>query len=306
LAIALSLGVSILGVVYRYYKNCSATDNGGNRAAEARGKEQKGAVDNEVANEAIRQALLKPILEVGEIGDVKEICANARSFVELSQGNDTVEEVEPHLYADFYRDYEALRVWGEGFGNLEALRVLTIRLLFNRRRDNGDYNAAEHEVAESLYWKALAGALGRVQHNIELHLCGNSFDGTSFTNFVQVIRGVSTIRSFRCIITIFYELSKILMSTLASMTSLENVTLLACEILDDGEVPELTNLLKSPSLRSIEFAGMYFVSSLSRAMQAAFEEGSFVTKLQFAHCSMGEIDGSANEIAILRALVFRH
>jgi hypothetical protein len=210
---------------------------------------------------------------------------NARYFAKLSQENDTVQEVALCQDNNFHRDYKALRVFGEGLGNLGALQVLTLSFRKSEpyRYETSDDLAEREVVDDSLYWQAFAGALGRVQHHIELRLdcCGR----TSFTNLAQTIQGVSTIHTFHSGYTIPCDLAKALMSTLASLPSLENVTLgfLGEEALD-VEFPELTNLLKSPSLRFIEFSEMHFVSGLSRALQTAFEEGSFVTDLRFTDC----------------------
>jgi hypothetical protein len=78
------------------------------------------------------------------------------------------------------------------------------------------------------------------------------------------------------------------MSALASLPSLENVTLGSFGGYEDGFHPHcafraLTNLLKSPSLRSIEFSTSNFRSDGSKALLAAFEEGSVVTTLRLAY-----------------------
>jgi hypothetical protein len=90
-------------------------DNGGDRSTEIDEEEQTEEVDAE-AMEVIRRALLRTTLEIGGIedDDVNEICGNAPSFVILSQGNDTVQEIMLYLYGDYHRDYKMLRVLGEG------------------------------------------------------------------------------------------------------------------------------------------------------------------------------------------------
>jgi hypothetical protein len=86
-------------------------DNGGGIDPEADEEEQTEAFDA-VAMEAIRQALLGKILKIGDMEDANEIWINARSFVKLSQGNDTIQEVVLYQYGDCYRDYKTLRVLG--------------------------------------------------------------------------------------------------------------------------------------------------------------------------------------------------
>jgi hypothetical protein len=154
------------------------------------------------------------------------------------------------------------------FGNLEALRVLTIHFVWGCRHDGrrfhkGGGDGNYHEV-ELIYWQAFASALGRVRQHIELRFDGSyNQQKIDFAAFAVAIQGVSTIRTFY--FTGEYDTywqANTLMSALASLPSLEKVTLGS---FDNAEVhaayasfPGLTNLLKSSSLRSIEFSGFYF------------------------------------------------
>jgi hypothetical protein len=270
------------------------SDNGANTALEAGEEEQTEAIDN-VAMEKIRQALRGTTLEIeADLRRPLEILANARSFVELSQGNNTVQDVVLYRCTRRYynHDYETLRVLGEVVGNLEALQRLTIYLIYGSRNNRTEHE--DPEVAESLYWQAFAGVLGRVRHPIELRLYGQFFGDTFLHNFAAAMQGASTIRTFRSGQEVVpWEKSDILMSALASLPSLENVTLESFDYDEDlpptGGFPGLTNLLKSPSLRSIEFSGIKFTRHVSWALQAAFEEGSFVNNLRFTDCGcMGD------------------
>ena len=200
-------------------------NNGDDRATESGEEEQAEKVDA-VAIEAIRQALLETTLKIGKRGDddASKICGNAPSFMRLSQGNDTVKEVVLYLHGDYHHDYKILRVLGKSFGNLRALRVVTI---YSHRfvcRNEGDDDLADYRVAESLYWQAFTGALGRVRHPIEFRLEGNYCD--CIEDFAVAIQGVSTIQSFHFgENTVLRESADILMSALASLPSLESVTL---------------------------------------------------------------------------------
>jgi hypothetical protein len=92
------------------------SDNAGDRAV--------GKVVDSVAMEAIRQALLDTTYEIEKRGDVVNgIFANAHSFVKLSQGNDTVQNLVLYRYEDSHRDSKTLLVLGEGFVHLEAART---------------------------------------------------------------------------------------------------------------------------------------------------------------------------------------
>lgn len=84
------------------------------------------------------------------------------------------------------------------------------------------------------------------------------------------------------------------MSALASLPSLESVVLRYLNYEKAGEYRGLTNLLKMPSLKVIEFTGIHFTSGRGRALLAAFEEGSFVAQLRFIGCSLG-LGGDGND-----------
>jgi hypothetical protein len=247
--------------------------NGGDTPPEADEEEQAEAVDN-VAMEVIRQCLRGTTLEIGGKEDANSIFDNASSFVKLSQGNDTVQEVVLNLHGDCHRVYNIMRVLADGFDNLEALRVLTICPKF----DDDDDDHAGHEEVHSLYHKALTCALSRVRCHVELRLVEDWPERFYFNKFTEALKGLSTIRTFHSYDdAVDWESADILMASLASMPSLENVTLGSFwyeRRPPAGEFPALTNLLKSPSLRSIEFSRIQLTSGLSRALQAAFEEGS--------------------------------
>jgi hypothetical protein len=162
-----------------------------------------------------------------------------------------------------------------------------LRFVLSTRDDDGD----DSEVADSLYWQALNGVLGRLRHSIGLRLVGKYWKDIDFTIFAVAMEGVSTIRTFHSSNFVSCESGSTLMSALASLPSLENVTLGSFHVDTDvgraSELRGLTNLLKSPSLRSIEFSNFIFTRVRSLALLAAFEEGSFVTNLRFTCCNAG-------------------
>jgi hypothetical protein len=310
-----------LGVDYNHYNKCSASeeqvtieqdhvchsyiatmsDNGGGAAPEA-GEEELAKAVHAVEMETIRQALLETNLEIGEIGDVNKIYGNARSFVKLSQGNDTVQEVVLYQYDDYHRDYKTLRVLGKGFGNLEALQVLTIRKVYyeDRNGTNDDDDKPDVAAGASSYWQALTGALDRLGHNIELRL-----DGDGCKEIAAAIQGLSTIRAFHSGHDITWQTAYTLISALVSLPSLENVTLgsfFGEELGLSQNLTNLTNLLKSPSLRSIEFITSHITELVSYALSAAFKEGSCVTDLRFTNCYHRE-DSDYALIETIRTLV---
>jgi hypothetical protein len=91
-------------------------------------------------------------------------------------------------------------------------------------RDAGDDDDYELEVAAPPYWQALNGILGRLRHYIELRLDGNSWDFINFIDFTVALEGVSTIRTFHSG-SVPWETANSLISALASLPSLENVTM---------------------------------------------------------------------------------
>jgi hypothetical protein len=291
------------------------SDNGGDRSTEIDEEEQTEEVDAE-AMEVIRQSLRGTTLEIGDRGDVNGIFANARSFVKLSKGNDTVQEVLLYLYEDSCRDYKTLCVLVNGLGNLEGLRVLTILSMHVRRgyvhSDEEDDDVVDDDEVESLYQQAFASAFGRVRLPIELRLVGSYGWGRLYFK-LAAIRGVSNIRSFRSFENaVSWEDADTLMAALASLPSLDHVTLGSfCRYYEEGNLPPveewlgLTNLLKSPSLRSIEFSKFKFTSSASRALLSAFEEGSSVTCLLFTNCNLvleDDVDDNPQAATIVQAL----
>jgi hypothetical protein len=276
------------------------SDNGGDTDAEIDEEEPMEEVDA-LAMEAIRQALLDTTLEIGRMGDAQDTFTNARSVVKLSQGNDTVKHICLYLYVDSYRDHKMLHILGEGVGNLKALQEITIIQVY-ARRDMVDDDHAEREEATSLYWQAFASVLGQVCSNqIELHLTGNFLGGINYTHFAAAIQGVSTIQYFQSDPNaVPRESVNTLMLALASLPSLVYVELGSFGFEEPGDCRGLTDLLKSPSLQYIEFCQVHFTRALSHAVLAGFEEGSFVAKLTFSNCSLGN-DGDTI-LALLQAL----
>jgi hypothetical protein len=123
-----------------------------------------------------------------------------------------------------------------------------------------------------------------------------------FSSFI----GVSTIRTFHSAKdAVSWEYADMLMDTLASLPSLKKLTLgsFSGEAPHaggpDGEFPELTNLLESSSLRSVEFSEFNFTSGISRALLAAFEEGTSVINLLFTNCSLVWEDYDNSQAATL-------
>jgi hypothetical protein len=148
----------------------------------------------------IRKDFLKTSLTIRPVGETF-----AEYFVKHSQGYGTVQEVVLYLDEDLHCNYKSLGLLGKGFGNLGALRVLTMCFLPsmdpeppNQGGESLD-QARVREAATSLYWEAVTGILRRIPNRIELRLHGNSLGGINESNFTKIavtIQGVSTVGTF--------------------------------------------------------------------------------------------------------------
>jgi hypothetical protein len=110
--------------------------------------------------------------------------------------------------------------------------------------------------------------------------------------FVQAIHGHPTITNFEGGCGRFpYESMSMLYSVLATLPALESVQLYA-QATHDGSTlvnPEtLTELLRVPTLRSVNFSSFYFTHALCQATGNALTEGTEITNLEFEECSFSD------------------
>jgi hypothetical protein len=109
-------------------------------------------------------------------------------------------------------------------------------------------------------------------------------------SFARAIHGHPTITSFKGGEDFPYKYVDTLFSALATLPALESITLFSRGHHTGPEEsalanPEsLTNLLRSPSLRSVCFTSFYFTRALCQAAANAFMEGTAVTKIEFRVC----------------------
>jgi hypothetical protein len=216
--------------------------------------------------------------------DFSGMLAQVNSFVALSQGNNTIGYVKLFPFYDVHH-YE-LWVWdkvGQGVGNLKSLQRLTIGV------DGPD-------------WEILARILPHIQNKIELHIVSMRTEGTEdkMRTFARAIQGYPTIESVTADFS--FESAASLCSALSTLPNLESVLLTQQRLnMGRGEVPtfrapeSITEFLRAPSLRIVEFRRSCFTSSLCQATAMALRQGSSITSLVLSQCSFAE--GGSEQIA---------
>jgi hypothetical protein len=204
------------------------------------------------------------------------------SFVALSQGNDTIKRVRLHLHDIDPGNYELWDKVGQGVGNLKSLSVLGI--YFDSRAD----------------WEILARILPHIQSKIELQFDGGSIVRTedNMRAFARAIQGHPAIVAITA--GFFFNDAATLWAALATLPNLESAVLDHQQLFSE-EVPtfrspeSVTEFLRAPSLRSVEFGCTCFTSSLCQATAMALRQGSSITSLILCSCSFPE--GGSEEIA---------
>jgi hypothetical protein len=230
----------------------------------------------EDTSKKIRNALCKFYLRLDKSHDVTGIFEDVDSFVELSQGNTGVQLVDISPNDEDAGNYELWDKVGRGVGNLKSLNRLAIC--------PSNYND----------WEILTRILRHIRHNIMLVIYSGHIRGTEdMRAFVAAIQGHPAITSVDTRGSFRFELTGILCSALATLPNLEDVTLWHLP-LGREEVPELgrpesvTELLRAPFLRSVEFYYSSFTNALCEATANALKEGAAITSLKFHRCSFTE------------------
>jgi hypothetical protein len=214
----------------------------------------------------------------------------ADAFVTLSRDNKRVEEIDLCLSPD-PEDAHRYAIWdkiAEAIGNLKALQTISIQ-------DTSGIDNNEEDVPD---WEILACILRRLRRGIYLRMEDGAPRtwGETLPDFFKVIHGQAMITGF-CTGNAFpFRCLDILCSTLLTLPALESLSFEQ----DDGEGPEegqslesLVKLLKSPSLREVEFDYIDFTNTLCQVVAR-----SEITALRFGKCSFPEGGSSA----IARAL----
>jgi hypothetical protein len=224
------------------------------------------------------------------------ILSHIDCFVGQSQGNVSINEVFLYPYPAF--DDHDDGVWdkfGQAVGNLQALDTLHMIYTpnYGRNRDDDD---ADADVVPVPNWEILARILSHVRQKITLiNLSVAARSAEESRSFARAIHGHPSITRFKGGQDFPYESVDTLYSALATLPALESIRLASRghHTRPDEESalanPEsLTDLLRSPSLRSVNFFRFYFTRALCQAAANAFMEGSSVTGLEFVQCSFSD------------------
>jgi hypothetical protein len=111
--------------------------------------------------------------------------------------------------------------------------------------------------------------------------------------FARAIQGHSAITRLNCYRNFSHETLDTLSSALATLPSLEGVCIYYCQSLNRDDVPtfrdkvptfqrpeSITDLLRAPSLRSVEISGLCFPRRICEATAIALRQGSSITSLR--------------------------
>jgi hypothetical protein len=218
--------------------------------------------------------------------DYARVFAEVDSFVALSHGNDTISRVtlSPYDRAD-PGNYEFWDKVGQGVGNLKSLHTLRIYLIDSLGEPD---------------WEIVARILPHIQNKIELRVHNGYIEGIEdMRAFARAIQGHPAITNFNAVVC--FEDTATLCSALTTLPNLEYV-LLTQQRLGRGErVPtyqspeSITEFLRAPSLRGLEFRSFCFTGSLCQATAIALRQGSSITSLVLALCYFPE--GGSEHIA---------
>jgi hypothetical protein len=237
--------------------------------------------------EVIRQSLRETTLKIDWGKDNDGIFANVDSFVEITEGNEFVQRADLDLYWNDYskRGLQTMEDWdklGKGIGNLQALKELNIC-----GTNDGD------DEEEPPNFETLARVLRHVWQNITIFL--NLWDTRrAAERFAGAIRGHPTIQRFETSESFDDASLGLLLPALATLPALESIDLEAECVLACDHPEQLTALLLSRSLRSVELVSFDLTNAACQAVAYALKRGSPVTRLFLRDCAFP--DGGAGSI----------
>jgi hypothetical protein len=227
-----------------------------------------------------------------DVDTIAMILKHIDCFVEASQGNSKVQKLCFRPSALIYHDDNVCDKLGEAVGNLQGLKRLVISTRSTRFGING-----HHEDGIGLpirAWEKLARILSRVQQNVSIELYDNSdvWAAGDVRAFARVIRGHPMITHFDSgkTLPVPHESLDTLYSALATLPDLQSIQLFNRRQHTRPEGESLTELLRAPALRSVDFGQQFFGVSLftpgyCQAIANAFMEGTAITRLKFTRCS---------------------
>jgi hypothetical protein len=242
---------------------------------------------------AREQLLGESYLSLDE-GTISWIANNIDCFVSQSRGNVSVREVilQKHAFNGHGDD-----VWdkvGQAVGNLQALE--TLRIIYYKNHDVD---------SPTLVWEILGRILSRVRQKIKVVLDSSDDWAVGEVQALgRAIRGHPTITYVETCYNLPYESMDSFYAALATLPALESVKLTLLREIEDvmtlAQHESLTELLRVPSLRSVNFTHFDFTPALCQATANALIEGTAITKLMFSRCTF-----SAGECAAIMASGFR-
>jgi hypothetical protein len=222
---------------------------------------------------------------------------NIDSFVALSQKKTSVEIVVLYPFDSDAGNYEFWDKAGQIVGNLIELKTLQI----NARNEGGD-------EARTPDWEILTRILPYLRRKVELFFIKNGFEAEleEIQGLARVIHGHSMISEFRSQMDFTFANFIPWCSTLATLPHLERVALGLWEPETEDELvlvnlEPLTELLRAPALRFVEFKHFYFTDALCRATATALEEGSSIIDMTFQYdCTFPDGGGAIIANALKR------
>jgi hypothetical protein len=245
--------------------------------------------------DSIREVLTGGTIRLERLDDDTGIFDQVDAFVNLSRGNELVEEVVLFPFTDPGDDISGnhrYAIWekiAEGISNLQALSEITIS-------DSHFLDDEEDPLAPD--WEILACILRRLRRGVRLCMGDDVlrlWSTESLPVFAGVIRGETMITGFRTGEGFPFHCLDILCSTLLTLPALENVAFdhIAGQGPEEGQSLEsMVKLLQSTSLRELEFGSTVFTNTLSKAVAKALKERSEITDLHFLGCSFPEGRGA--------------
>jgi hypothetical protein len=209
-------------------------------------------------------------------------------FVSQSRGNESVKHVLlcPHAFNTHNEDF-----WdkvGQAVGNLQSLERLQISRV--RVEDYSD-DDNEDEDLPIPDWEILGPILRHVRQSVKVDINdGRLRTMEEVQSFARAIRGHPTITSVQDRSMFPYESLDTMFSALATLPALESLLFGASKVRQADESTlanpgSLTELLRVPSLRFVQFNKFSFTRALLQALANALIEGTAITKLKFYVCS---------------------
>jgi hypothetical protein len=215
------------------------------------------------------------------------ILNNIDCFVVQSRSIKTVETlVLNHVPFDSHGDGSVWDKAGQAVGNLQALD----KILISTDHQDG-------EGSPTPDWETVARILSHVRQRITLRvdrfLIDSVWHAENINSFARAIHGHPTNTGFESDMLLF-QASDSIYSALATLPALESLSLS-----NSARHENLTDLLRLPTLRSVDFYRFSFTPALCQATANALMPGTTITSLKFLGCSF-----SAGECATMLATAF--